>query len=69
MSTRPENYICANCGLRVPEKNLARHKDGTTNIELWGGGVNGQYARHLWPEGCDAARARTKNLEEPNLVY
>lgn len=69
MSTRPENYICANCGLRVPEKQPARHNDGTKNIELWSGGVNGQYARHVWQAGCDAARARTKNLEEPNLVY
>jgi hypothetical protein len=67
-----ENYICATCGLRVPEKNLPKDKDGTKNIELWSGGVNGQYARHVWPEGCDAARKRHGNngkLEEPDIVY
>ncbi len=71
MST--ENYICATCGLEVPKYNrnlLPDHK--TVNIELWSGGVNGQYARHVWREGCDAARKRHGNngkLEEPNLVY
>jgi hypothetical protein len=65
-----ENYICATCGLEVPKYNrnlLPDHK--TVNIELWSGGVNGQYARHVWPEGCDAARKRHGMLEEPNIVY
>jgi len=64
-----ENYICATCGLKVPEKPLAITSGGAVNIELWSGGVNGQYARHVWPEGCDAARKRHGMLEEPNLVY
>jgi hypothetical protein len=64
-----DNYICANCNLEVPKKNLARNADGTKNIELWSGGVNGQYARHLWQAGCMAARKRHGMLEEPNVVY
>jgi hypothetical protein len=64
-----DNYICANCGLKVPEKNLPRNSDGTKNIELWSGGVNGQYARHLWEAGCMEARKRHSMLEEPNVVY
>lgn len=67
-----ENYICATCGLEVPKKNLTKNSDGTENVELWSGGVNGQYARHLWPKGCNAARkrhGRNGKLEEPDVVY
>ena len=65
MSTNPENYVCSNCGLKVPEDTSLSE----VHVELWSGGTSGQNARHVWLQGCDAARKRIKNAEEPDLVY
>lgn len=68
MSNQPkrENYICSTCGLEVPKSSNEIH------IELWSGGTEGQNARHVWLDGCAAARkrhGRNGTLEEPDLVY